>query len=558
MARHSLALAIFLVLCGLPLADAAPDNDDFQNRFTAAGTNALLQVYQLDATREPGEPPHCTEPLTGYASVWWTWTAPAAGLVTISTDQGEPNRWVTIYRGGTVSDLTYLGSGIPRSYSNAVFRVQSGRNYQFAFSWPGAAPSEAVPPYPVNYRLQFFEAPVNDNFENRIRLTGERVILEGHTVGATHEAGEPTPFGLVPETVWWEWTPPLSGLVWFDGDFGVQANFRPYFGTQLADLQPIPLTNDWAGFQVEGGRPLQISFSPTYRAGAGPFSFRFVLSALQVQVSATDIPAGEEGTITFQVTGAPPDVSAILMREISVYEFPIVNSAITLSNLNPGLYEIRPIGLNSVHNEFYAPRISFSVGSGADQFAQAREAQPGTTVLGGDFTRATLETGEPAVPADSSGTVWWRWRAPSRGLTRFDATTRDPFPPPPQMEVFAGDTLEALTPVPPVEGYGVHAILAEREQTYWFRLRQARTSPGWGALKFQFFPQVPNDAFASAEVVPPQAWNLEVSHEFLHASQENQAYAKAGAAPAGTASMLRARAISGSMATSGRTECRAL
>lgn len=63
--------------------------------------------------------------------------------------------------------------------------------------------------------------PVNDDFANRIVLTGASGTTTGSNVGATLEAGEPavdTPGDGVTgtETVWWEWTAPASGMIQLD------------------------------------------------------------------------------------------------------------------------------------------------------------------------------------------------------------------------------------------------------------------------------------------------------------------------------------------------------
>ncbi|NBV24569.1 MAG: hypothetical protein EBS05_21945 [Proteobacteria bacterium] len=60
-----------------------PANDNFANRI--ALTNATNSVIgsNVNASREDGEPGHAHE--RGGVSVWWSWTAPASGLVTVST-----------------------------------------------------------------------------------------------------------------------------------------------------------------------------------------------------------------------------------------------------------------------------------------------------------------------------------------------------------------------------------------------------------------------------------------------------------------------------------------
>lgn len=53
--------------------------------------------------------------------------------------------------------------------------------------------------------------PVNDNFADRIVLSGASGSENGTTVDATEEAGEPSLHGGVDRSVWYEFTPPTTG-----------------------------------------------------------------------------------------------------------------------------------------------------------------------------------------------------------------------------------------------------------------------------------------------------------------------------------------------------------
>lgn len=54
--------------------------------------------------------------------------------------------------------------------------------------------------------------PVNDNFVNRISLSGSNVTTGGFNTGATQEAGEPgSPWSSPVRGVWWTWTATGSG-----------------------------------------------------------------------------------------------------------------------------------------------------------------------------------------------------------------------------------------------------------------------------------------------------------------------------------------------------------
>jgi hypothetical protein len=56
-------------------------------------------------------------------------------------------------------------------------------------------------------------APLNDNFANRILLSGEIIVANGNNVDATREVGEPFHWNTTGgKSVWWTWTAPNSGL----------------------------------------------------------------------------------------------------------------------------------------------------------------------------------------------------------------------------------------------------------------------------------------------------------------------------------------------------------
>ncbi len=62
-------------------------------------------------------------------------------------------------------------------------------------------------------------APINDNFANSLTLFGVSDSATGTNVGATGQAGEPNHGGVnfgIPayvNSVWWNWTAPVSGQV---------------------------------------------------------------------------------------------------------------------------------------------------------------------------------------------------------------------------------------------------------------------------------------------------------------------------------------------------------
>jgi hypothetical protein len=111
-----------------------PPNDAFANRTALAGVTNTALGSNVGATKEPGEPSHAGNP--GGHSVWWTWTAPTNGSVTISTIGSSFDTLLGIYTGATVSNLTLVasdddsGGGFGTSLTS--FTASPGITYQIA------------------------------------------------------------------------------------------------------------------------------------------------------------------------------------------------------------------------------------------------------------------------------------------------------------------------------------------------------------------------------------------------------------------------------------------
>src|SRR5437660_668423 len=63
--------------------DVVPANDAFADRIALTGTSINVIGTLVNASREDGEPLHLNNDA---GSIWWSWTAPANGFVTVSSD----------------------------------------------------------------------------------------------------------------------------------------------------------------------------------------------------------------------------------------------------------------------------------------------------------------------------------------------------------------------------------------------------------------------------------------------------------------------------------------
>ena len=81
--------------------------------------------------------------------------------------------------------------------------------------------------------------PPNDNFENRTILNGSTVTASGNNSEATYENGDPYPINYA-ESVWFSWTPPVSGSYTISVDASYYAPILGvYTGSQLSNLSIV-------------------------------------------------------------------------------------------------------------------------------------------------------------------------------------------------------------------------------------------------------------------------------------------------------------------------------
>lgn len=137
--RNQSCLASTLTLAfglSLSFSQAQPANDMFTNRIVLTGTNVVTSGSTVGATKESGEPNHASN--AGGASVWWSWTAPFSGFATISTAGSSFDTILGVYRGTSVSALTWVADDDDENYSGGIYTskvfvdVVGGQTYQIA------------------------------------------------------------------------------------------------------------------------------------------------------------------------------------------------------------------------------------------------------------------------------------------------------------------------------------------------------------------------------------------------------------------------------------------
>ena len=295
-----------------------PGNDRFISRIVVSGTNEVVVGSSTNATAEVGEPAHAG--LAASRSVWWSWTAPASGVATFTTDGSDFDTTLAVYSGTSLASLTPVASdndGGEGPQSRLQFNAIADATYAVAVDGAGGAFGR------VRLGISLFVPPVspqNDRFADRLAVTGPRVQLQGTNAGATREDGEPQhAANLGGRSVWWTWTPPISGTARVTL---TNSAFSPlvavYTGSALGQLVEVASGSSAAGrgtvfaFRVTAGIPIQVAVdgrNDGFGAGSGTFDLELGVTA-DGAVPANDLFAGRISVAGTNVTISGRNVGA--------------------------------------------------------------------------------------------------------------------------------------------------------------------------------------------------------------------------------------------------------
>ncbi len=500
-----------IVVVNLP-----PSNDNFTNRITLSGVNLTTSGTTLYATLEPGEPAYAG--LASGGSVWWSWTAPAAGTAFVSaTSTNAGPQILQIFTGGALTDLvTVARSSQAQSPLSANFVTTAGTAYQIAVVGGGSPFQLGFQFLPANVPPQITQQPVdvtvpaggsasfqvgaigggvltfqwefygtniagatnatlalshvatnqagpylvivsnpggsvtssiahlivtlrppNDNFADRIVLTGSNVTTTGSNQYATPELGEPSHGGWgAGESVWWSWTAPTDGRLqvsvtnYSGNEYQVLAI---YTGSNLSGLSAVAANIWWqppmvSRFNVTSGTTYQIAVAGESGSG-GAFELDLAFTALTFPPQITQQPlaqvviGGSNATFQVAATGAPPltyqwqfdgaslpgatnttlQLIAVTTNQAGSYQAIVTNPGGSVTSIVATLFvNVRPV------NDDFANRIPLT----------GEEAQ-----TNGSNRFATSEPNEPAHAGYGPfASVWWSYTPPLRGIITVSLT----------------------------------------------------------------------------------------------------------------------------------------
>lgn len=489
----ALALGLLIIVPQISRAQSPPPNDDFANRFVLTGTNAIMEGTLSGATLETNEPLHSTNATGG--SVWWTWTAPADGIVGIADLPNFPAyslaQAVAVYEGDSLDSLQQVTVFTALFFQPAFFLVSSNQTYQIAVV--GRYPGD---PRQVELSLTLYDNPTNDSFQTSSPL----IVGQTNIVCSYFDT-------LEQEALWWNWTAPVDGVLELQ-TFG--DSVAPLFtGTDVSNLVSIgwgPTSFGNYGYEVHAGEVLYVQAGENIEDGATEFAWSFnaelandqftnsiVLSGLPAQASG-DItyalpepgepsPMGKSPahTLWYQWTAPTTGQFGIMLggsaTVVSVYTG---NSVSNLAVIAGKKYSAEPIIFQATAGRTYSILVGGNAGPFQltivaappnDNFASATELTGWNAETNSYTTCATMQPGEqPLTKYDSHQSIWWSWQAPYSGWVDLSLAASYPVP----LEVFTGSTLRSLRLVPygnynPTFGLTTAAFQAQAGTIYYIR-----------------------------------------------------------------------------------------
>ncbi len=459
MKRLSLTGLLF-VLAWASLAASAqaapPGNDNLGAAQLISADTAVAAGTTVDATAQGSEPVHVAG--GPRASVWYRFTAPAAGVGAVEIDacDADFSSVTAAYRGDSFLTLTPVESGA----CEISFAVVPGQIYSVAVDSSDTSRGQ------FTLRLESWPSPPNDNFALPDVVTGLSVNVDGDTRGASKESGEPDFAGDKPASVWYQWEARFTGAVHIKACDGAGQGLRVLTaaGTSLGALNEVSnrLCEDWV--EVTAGATYRISVSGARRAfnlrlsgftrpSNDNFAGVIPLGGSAVQITGDNRGASREpdeplhgstpgsASVWYSwATTAPGAVEIDVCRndvdlEVAIYSGVALNSLTPVADplvSQPGQCHLRvPVlastpyriavqtrGTTELRGTFLFD-LRFVGKPGNDDFA-AGQVIPGTaeTVATGDLRGASREGSEPdhdPTQPVGSGSVWYRWTAPLDG-----------------------------------------------------------------------------------------------------------------------------------------------
>lgn len=502
---------------------APPANDNFANALAVTPTPKTISGNNTNATLETMEPQISAN--TGGASVWYSYTPTAAGLVTINYySTGNQPMNLAVYTGTAVNALTLVTqTPIVNFQSSVTFQATAGTKYSFKFDTTNGTFT--------TFQFQIVLPPANDNFANRTTVTGSAFTVAGTTVGATIEAFEPSSQGEG-KSVWYSWTATSTGTMALALSNSANSDqFIDIFtGSTIGTLTKVASGLRSVSFKTVAGTVYQIRVDDDFNGGSA-----FILSLIALPpndnfanaitlmgstfdvsgynigatleagepLNGTDVnnsvwyswtaPANLHVTVTLNSDyGSSLQIftgtSVSALSKIKTDQQGVFNFAYTFNAVAGTVYNFQVGGDGSVGTfelTLYTPPVN-------DNFANAITLTGSVATANGNIFAATNETGEPVHNFASDGhSVWYKWTAPAAGAVTAKITNSNFSD---VLAVYTGSAVNALTRIS--SGTGSAPFTAVAGTTYFLAVDSNQSAAGTFTLLVAQAPV--NDNFVNA------------------------------------------------------------
>lgn len=412
-------------------------NDNFSARRTISGASGTATGSNIGATKEPGEPNHAGN--SGGASIWYSWTAPAAGQVTFDTLTSNFDTLLAVYTGAAVNALTPVasnddaGGGVYQS--SLTFQAVAGVTYQIAVDGYAAATGSVVLHWqltqPQTFNISVSASPVSGG-----TVSGGGTYPSGAQVVVIATATSGFTF-----TNWTEGGTVVSTSATYNfvanANRTLVANFTPLAGQpNLTPYQPSGWADKIVVSNAIGNSTDSLNLMPTDTLY---IDWAVINNGTANINTSFNIELYLDGVLRTFWTASPP-TNANFYRYIQDYN---------LGQLAAGTHTLRikadsgnAIAESSeVDNEYTKTII---IGSN-DNFANRRVLTGLSGTATGSNVNATKESGEPVHAGNFGGaSIWYSWMAPVTGSATIDTLTSsfDTL-----LGIYTGTAVNNLTPV---------------------------------------------------------------------------------------------------------------
>lgn len=222
--KNFLLLTTLIFATAIPKATAAaPANDNFENATVLPSQNTVsINGTTIDGTSQTGDP-------FGSKSVWYAWTAPATGIVSMSATPSPSfvldDLFASVMVGDTLLSAVLVSQG---EITDDVFKFYavSGQKYKICIgNWYSGQQENFSLGIAYNSTVseatQFITPLINDNFSQAITLNQSSFSMVLNTLNATYEPFETEKLDSVEATysryggIWLKWTAPVTGKATF-------------------------------------------------------------------------------------------------------------------------------------------------------------------------------------------------------------------------------------------------------------------------------------------------------------------------------------------------------